>query len=283
MNKEAKVIRSTGEKTIRGIFSVMLFIVTLSTILVIGITVLNSFKTKGDLIKNTFGIPTEFTLESFKKVLTQDHFVRYFLNSIILTLGGISLLIFLASMTAYGLSRYKFKMKGAVQTYFMLGLMFPIQLGLLPLFIILRSLGLLNNLLGLILLYGAGMSFPVFVFSKFFSTIPAALEESARLDGAGEFTIYWKIILPICKPVLATIALINSVTIWNDFYMPLVFLSKASVRTLTLGVYKYMESFLKNWNYAFAAVVVTLIPVILLYFMFSKQIVAGLTGGAVKE
>ena len=91
MNKETKVIRSTGEKTIRGIFSVMLFIVTLSTILVIGITVLNSFKTKGDLIKNTFGIPTEFTLESFKKVLTQDHFVRYFLNSIILTLGGISL------------------------------------------------------------------------------------------------------------------------------------------------------------------------------------------------
>lgn len=283
MSKEKKVIRSAGETAIRGIFSILLFVVTLSTIFVIGITLMNSFKTKGDLIKNTFGIPGDFTFGNFQKVLTEDHFAKYFMNSAILTIGGIVLLIFLASMVAYGLSRYKFKMKGTVQAYFMLGLMFPIQLGILPLFIILRSLGLLNQLLGLILLYGAGMSFPVFVFSKFFSTIPVALEESARLDGAGEFTIYWRIILPICKPVLATIALINSVTIWNDFYMPLVFLSKANVRTLTLGVYKYMESFLKNWNFAFAAVIITLIPVVVLYFLFSNQIVAGLTGGAVKE
>lgn len=283
MIRAGKEIRSTRSKIVRGFLSIILFFYTLTTVLILGSTLFNSFKTKSDLISNTFGLPREFTLDSFIKVLSQDKFLKYFFNSIVLTLGGLFLLLMLASMTAYGISRYHFKLKGVVQSYFMLGLMFPIQLGVLPLFIILRSLGLLNSLFGLMLLYAAGMSFPVFVFTKFFTTLPVSLEESARLDGAGDFTVFLKIILPICKPVLSTIALINFVTIWNDFYMPLVFLSKASVRTLTLGVYKYMEDFLKNWDAAFAAVIITLIPVIVIYFLFSNQIVAGLTGGAVKE
>lgn len=278
-----KTIRSKGSSAARMGLSVLLLLGTSVTLLIIFATVMNSFKTKSDLIKNTFGIPTAFSLDSYIKILTQDSFGRYFLNSIILTAGGLTLLILLSSMVAYGITRYEFRGKSFVQTYFMLGLMFPIQLGILPLFIILRNLGLLNNLFGMILLYAAGMSFPVFVFSKFFVTIPASLEESGRLDGANEFTVYFRIILPICKPVIFTVALINSVTIWNDFYMPLVFLSKASVRTLTLGLYKYLEDFLRSWDVAFAAVVITLIPVVIVYFAFSDQIVAGLTGGAVKE
>lgn len=244
---------------------------------------MNSLKTKGELIENTFGFPREITFANYLTVLTQDSFARYYLNSMVLACGGLTLLILCASMAAYGISRYQFRGKGITQTYFMIGMMFPMQLSVLPLFVILRTLGLLNNLLGLILVYGAGVSFSVFVFSKFFATISPSLEESARLDGAGEFTIYLKIIMPICKPVLSTIALINFVSIWNDFYMPLVFLGKANVRTLTLGLYKYMESFLKYWNVSFAAVIVTLISVVVMYFMFSNQIVAGLTGGAVKE
>ncbi len=283
MKKRSRDIRSTSSQMIRGLFSVVLLITSSITIFVLISTLFNSFKTKSDLISNTFGFPKKFSLGNYISVLTEDKFGKYFFNSIVLTLGSLFLLILLSSMVAYGISRYKFKMRGFVQSYFMLGLMFPIQLSILPLFIILRTLGLLNSLPGLMLLYGAGMSFPVFVFTKFFATLPVSLEESARLDGANEFIIYTKIMMPICKPVLSTIALINFVSIWNDFYMPLVFLGKANVRTLTLGVYKYMENFLKSWNFAFAAVIITLIPVIIMYFLFSNQIVAGLSGGAVKE
>jgi raffinose/stachyose/melibiose transport system permease protein len=161
--------------------------------------------------------------------------------------------------------------------------MFPIQLGILPLFVMLRALDLINNLFGLILLYAANMSFAVFVLSNFLRTVPNALIECARIDGASEFRIYWKIILPMSRPVLSTVGLISFVTMWNDFYMPLVFLTKENVRTLTLGVYRYLNNFLENWHLVFAAVTVALVPVIVVFFMFSNQIIAGLTGGAVKE
>lgn len=281
--KKTKQIYSTPAKIARMLCSLLFFLGTSVTVVVLVSTVLNSLKTKSDLISNTFGLPKEVTFDNFKRVLTEDSFGRYFLNSLILLVGGLSLLILLSSMVAYGLSRYEFKGRGVLQSYFMIGLMFPIQLGILPLFTILRALGLLNTLFGMILLYAAGMSFPVFIFSNFFRTIPVSLEESARLDGANDFTVFFRIILPICRPVIFTVALINSVTIWNDFFMPLVFLGKSSVRTLTLGIYKYMEDFLRNWNLAFAAVVITLLPVLVIYFLFSNQIVAGLTGGAVKE
>lgn len=277
------IIYSKSSRVIRVLLSIVLFILTSVTVVILFSTFMNSFKTKSDLISNTFGFPRHFTLDNYIKVLTRENFGRYFLNSIVLTIGGIILLILVSSMVAYGLSRYRFRGQKSLQTYFMLGLMFPMQLCILPLFTILRSIGLVNNLLGMMLIYAAGMSFPVFVFSNFFRSISVSLEESARLDGANDFIVYFRIILPICKPVIFTVALINSVTIWNDFYMPLIFLSKPAVRTITLGVYSYMSNFLRYWDLAFSAVVITLIPVLIIYFVFSNQVVAGMTGGALKE
>lgn len=264
------------------IVSVILVIYSFLAIFLIGNTILSSFKTKSDLINNTIGWPKEFTLENFRIVLVDDGFLRCLFNSVFLV--GISLLLLIAvsSMTAYGLAQYRFKGRSALQTYFLVGLMFPIQLGILPLYIMLSRVHLTNNLFGLALIYTANMSFPVFVFTKFFNELPIEVIESARVDGAGEFQIFGRIITPISKPVIATVALLNFVTIWNDFYMPLVFLTKSSVKTLTLGVYTYTANFLANWNKVFAASTVALIPVIIVYFLFSDQIVAGLTGGAVK-
>ncbi|MCR1841728.1 carbohydrate ABC transporter permease [Murimonas intestini] len=264
------------------IVSVILVIYSFLAIFLIGNTILSSFKTKSDLINNTIGWPREFTLENFRIVLVDDGFLRCLFNSVFLV--GISLLLLIAvsSMTAYGLAQYRFKGRAALQTYFLVGLMFPIQLGILPLYIMLSRAHLTNNLFGLALIYTANMSFPVFVFTKFFNELPIEVIESARVDGAGEFQIFGRIIAPISKPVIATVALLNFVTIWNDFYMPLVFLTKSSVKTLTLGVYTYTANFLANWNKVFAAATVALIPVIIVYLLFSDQIVAGLTGGAVK-
>lgn len=267
----------------KTIATAFLLVYTSIAVLLIFNTVMNSVKTQSDLVKNTVGFPKSFTLSNYLTVILEDKFWLYFLNSIVLSVCGVGLLLFISSLTAYGLSRFKFKSRELLQNYFLVGLMFPIQLGVLPLFIILKNLGLMNNLFGLILLYASNMSFAVFVCSKFFRTLPVALSESAKIDGASEFVTYARIIMPVSLPVLSTVGLINFITIWNDFYMPLVFLTKANVRTLTLAVYRYMSNFLANWHLVFAAVTIALVPVIIVFFLFSNQIVAGLTGGAVKE
>ena len=282
-NLKNRKIEGTGTKVTKNLISGILILYSSLSLFLIGNTLLSSFKTKSDLIENTIGWPKSFTLDNYKVVLGEEHFFRYFLNSVILV--GISLLCLevISSMVAYGLAQYKFKGKSFMQTYFMLGLMFPIQLGILPLFIMLTKVHLNNNLLGLVLIYAANLSFPVLTFSKFFQELPVSVIESARIDGASEFQIYTKMVLPISKPVIFTVGLINFVQLWNDFFMPLVFLTKTNVRTLTLAVYSYSANFLANWNKIFAAAAIALIPVIIIYFMFSEQIVAGLTGGAVKE
>ena len=271
------------EKTVRNLFSILLaFYCCIITFLVL-ITFLSSFKTKSDLVSNTIGFPKKFTLENYKTLIFEDNFLRYFANSIILTVMSIASIVIISSLTAYGLSRYKFKLSDALQSYFLLGLMFPIQLGILPLFIMLRNVNLVNNFLGLVLLYSANMSFPVFIFSVFFKTLPGALYDSAKVDGASEFKIFYKIMLPLTKPVIVTIALLSTITVWNDFFLPLVFLTKDYMKTVTLGVYRYMSDFLANWHLVFAATSLSLIPIIIIFVFFSEQVVSGITSGSVKQ
>ncbi|MEW5815718.1 MAG: carbohydrate ABC transporter permease [Spirochaetota bacterium] len=265
------------------LMSVLVTMYCLIALFLIPTVVLSSFKSREELIKNIIGIPKVFTLENYYTVLFKDNFVRYFFNSILLTALSLVSLLFVASMTAYGLSRYNFKGKTFLQIFFLLGMMFPIQLGILPIFIIIRWLGLANNFLGMMLIYTANMSLPVFIFSKFFRTLPRALYESAVIDGANDFRIYAQIMIPLSKPVLATVGILNFVIIWNDFYLPLVFLTKKSVRTLTLAIYWYMNNFLANWHLVFAAVTVALIPVIAIFLLFSEQLIAGLTAGALRD
>ncbi len=283
MVREKKDILSLRSKIIRWIFSIILFIYTSITIFILLSTLINSFKSKSDLMSNIFGLPKKFLIDSYVTVFTEGNFALYFKNSILLTFCGTFLCIFLASMVAYGIARYDFKGKAVLSSYFLFGMMFPIQISILPLFVILKKLSLINTLAGMICIYAAGMSLPVYIFQKFFRTVPKSLDESARIDGAKEFTIYSRVILPLCKPVIFTVALIISVGEWNDFYMPMIFLGKKTCRTLTLAIYNYLNEFLKQMNVSFAAVIVTLVPIIVIYFLFSNQIVEGLTGGAVKE
>jgi len=284
------MIKRTHFEKLRGlsgvpaiVISVLFFLYCLIALYLIPSLVLNSFKTKADLINNTVGLPHSFTLEHYWTILVEDHFLRYFSNSVFLTITSLISLLTISSLTAYGLSRYRFQGQNALRIYFLLGMMFPIQLGILPIFIIIRGLGLTNNFLGMILIYTANMSLPVFIFANFFKALPDALYESAVIEGAGELTIYIRIMVPISKPVFATVGILNYVMIWNDFYMPLVFLTRKEVRTLTLGIYRYMSNFLANWHLVFAAVTLALIPIMIMFFAFSQFLIAGLTAGAIKE
>lgn len=265
------------------IATIILVLYCLIAVVLIGNMVVSSFKTKQDLLFNTFGFPAKISFENYRQVLVKDSLYRNFLNSIVLTMLSITSLVCFSSMTAYGLSRYKFKGRQALEFYFLLGLMFPIQIAILPLFIIMRTLNLTNTFLGMIILYTANMSFSLFIFSQFFKELPAALHESAVLDGASEFTIFWRIMMPISKPVIFTVMTVSFVQIWNDFYLPLVFLTKRTLHTLTLAIYQYLANFLSYWNFVFAAATLALIPVIIVFFIFSDQIISGLAAGSIKE
>lgn len=275
-------VLSTGGKVIRWICSIVLILYSCITIFVLAVTVLDSLKTKGDLVSNFAGLPKEISFSSYASVLIKGDFLLYVKNSLVLTVFGTVGCILLSSMAAYGIARYQFKGKSLLSSYFMVGMMVPVQVSILPLFIILRNLGLLNKLSGLVLVYISGISMSCLIFQKFFRTIPTALEESARLDGCSDLKVFFRIILPITKPVIFTMALITAIGQWNDFYMPMVLLGNKNVTTLTLAIYRYVGQFTKYMSESMAAVVITLIPIIVLYFAFSSQIVEGLTGGAVK-
>lgn len=276
-----KGVLSTKARIVRWIISIILIAYSFITFFVAGVTVMDSLKTPTELVTNFIGTPTQISFDSYKAVFSNG-FLKYFMNSVIVTVCGTVGCILLSSMAAYGIARYEFKGKSFISSYFMIGMMVPIQVSILPLFLILRQIGMLNKLLGLILVYISGISMSCLIFQKFFKTIPKALEESARLDGCSDIRVFFRIILPITKPVMFTMGLIMAIGQWNDFYMPMVLLGKKEVTTLTLAIYRYVGQFIRYMSESMAAVVITLIPIIIIYFAFSSQIVEGLTGGSVK-
>lgn len=276
-------IRETRAAAVtKTLISIILILYSFIAIYLIGNAIISAFKSKQDLINNTFGWPKAFILDNFRIVLLEDGFLRNLINSFLLVSMGTALLILSSSSVSYGLSMYQFRGRELLSTYFTVGLMFPIQLGILPLFIIMKKLNLINNLFGLALIYAANMSFSVVVFSRFFRGFEHSLLEAARIDGANDFQSYLYLVLPIMRPVIFTVALLNFIMIWNDFYLPLVFLTNSANKTLTLGIYSYTANFLANWNKVFAGVAVALVPIIIIYFFFSEKIVEGLTSGSVK-
>ena len=279
---EAGQIYSPGSRMLRRFISILLILYTSLTFFVLGVTILNSFKEKTDLATNMYGFPKAFVLTSYGTLFEKGNIFHSFFNSVLISVCGTCLCVFVACAAAYGLSRYRFRGQGALTAYFLVGMMVPMQVTILPLFLILQKIHLLNTRIGMIIMYGSGISFSMYVLAKFFKTVPTALEESAKLDGSNDFITFLLIILPVCKPVIFTMGLITFIGCWNDFYMPMVLLSKQRLHTLTLTIYIYMSQFVRKMDVSFAAVVFTLIPIILLYCLFSRQMVEGLTGGAVK-
>ena len=275
-------VYSTKAKIVRRIFSVILIAYSMLTVFVLLITVMDSLKTKSDIVTNMAGLPSKVTFENFLSIFKDSSFLLYFRNSVFLAVFGTAGCILLSAMVAYGIARYDFRGKEFIKSYTLIGTMVPIQVMILPILLILRKIGLTDNLFGVMMIYFSEISMSCLVFQKFFMTIPGALEESARLDGCSDLRVFFSIILPISKPTIFTMALITIISYWNDFYIPMIFLNGQKTTTLTLAIYRYLNQFTRYMGVSLAAVVVTLTPIIIMYFLFSSQIVEGLTGGAVK-
>lgn len=245
--------------------------------------VISSFKSTREIFRSPFTLPENWQFENYITAWNQGNFSTYFGNSVFVTVTSVVLVLLLGSLAAYPLGRYQFRGKQALMMYFLAGLMLPIRLGILPLFFLMRTLNLLNTPWSLIFLYTAsGMPFTIFILSNFFETLPRELEEAARIDGASELRIYWQVMLPLVRPALATVAIFNFIPWWNDFFFPLIFIRAERYRTLPLGLFSFFGERQNDWALLFSGLTITALPLLVLYLFASKQIISGLTSGALK-
>ncbi|MDT2848664.1 carbohydrate ABC transporter permease [Vagococcus carniphilus] len=264
------------------VINVIMWIASLSIIFVLGYLFYNSFRTKSDVMTNTLGKPAGFTAENYIRVFVNESFARYFMNSIIILFFAVVLLVFLSSFVAYGLGRYKFRGNKFLRIFFLIGMMFPVQLGIVPIFLMIKGVGLIDSYVSVILILGTAISMPVLMLTEFFSKLPNEIYEAATLDGAGELTIFFRIMFPMAQPVIFSVCLISSVSIWNQFFIPLVFLQSDAKKTVPQLVVKFTGNLFNNMDSALAASVLSTIPILLLFVFFSKKVLSGFMGGAVK-
>lgn len=242
--------------------------------------VLNSMRPSRDIFRDPIGLPTSFNLDSYSTAWNEASFSTYFVNSLVITVASVVLGTGLAVLAAYPLGRYTFRGSNLLSVYFLSGLLLPFRLAIVPLFLLLQDLGLVDNRFGLVLVYAAtGIPFSVFILSAFFRQLPVELTEAARIDGAGEFTIFGRVMLPLVRPALATVAVFQFVPLWNDFFFPLVLLRSTSKWTLPVGMTRFFGEFSTDWSTLFAGLIITTLPLIVLFLVATKQIIAGLTAG----
>ena len=191
--------------------------------------------------------------------------------------------LLLGSMAAFGICRYQYKLSTAVYLAFLAGIMLPLKAAIIPLFFLIRKMGLMNNQIALILIFTA-MSLPstVFILSGFMKTIPYALEDSGRIDGANEWTVFRQIIMPLSAPSVALVTIYNAVPIWNDFFFPLVFIQADKLKTLPLGMSVFFGQYQISWHLLFAALSIAILPMLILYLFLSRYFIKGMTAGAIK-
>lgn len=249
-----------------------------------------SLKPDKDVFAHPFRPPawSEIHWSNYANAWTKAHFGDYFLNSVVLTVTTVVGVTFLSSMAAYALARFAFPGAKALHLYFLAGLMIPLQLAIVPLFFQLKGMHLLGTRTGLLLCYLAfGMPFAVFILTAFFRSLPASLHEAALIDGAGEFGAFFRVMLPLARPGMLTVAIFTFLGTWNEYFMAFMFLSgegSEQMRTLPLGLANVtiVSQYRSDWGMAFAGLVLMMAPTLLTYVLLQRYITRGITAGAVK-
>lgn len=270
-----------------GRFSVHLALLAYTALALfpIALILINSVKSRAAIFDNPLALPTAETLSfiGFEKVLSATDFTLYFGNSLIVTGVSLLLIVLLGAMAAWALSEYDFRGRLVLSVFIAIGIMIPIRLGTVAILQFVVALGLVNTLAALILVYTAqGLPLAVMILSEFIRQVPAELKDAARCDGVGEFKIFFQIILPLIRPAIATVAVFTMIPAWNDLWFPLILAPSDETKTVTLGVQQFIGQYVTDWNSVLAALSLAVLPMLVLYAFFSRQLIRGLTSGAVK-
>ncbi|MEZ4622739.1 MAG: carbohydrate ABC transporter permease [Caldilineaceae bacterium] len=244
-----------------------------------------SFKTDQEIFFSPWSLPAAPQWDNFQRGWVDAHIGDYFLNSFIVVLPSLALILILSAMTAYVLARFPFPGNRIIFYGFMAGLLFPVFLALIPLFFLVKDLGMLSSYHGLILVYVAySLPFSVFFMTGFFRTLPSELHEAAIIDGANQYQVFFRIMLPLAQPGLVSIGIFNFLGMWNQYLLPVVLMTDAGKYVLTQGLaYMLHQQYYQNdWSGLFAAVTMIMVPTLLVYVIFQQQIQKGITVGALK-
>ena len=251
----------------------------------IGLVLINSMKSRSAIFGNPLSLPTpsNFDLIGYQQVLEKADFVHYFGNSFIVTIVSLALVLIAGAMAAWALGEYRFKGNTLLGLYMALGIMIPIRLGTIGILQGMVATGLVNTLTALILVYTAqGLPLAIFIMSEFMKGVSDDLKNAGRIDGLSEYTIFFRLVLPLVRPALATVAVFTMIPIWNDLWFPLILAPSEATKTVTLGAQNFIGQFTTNWNAVLSALSLAILPVLILYLIFSRQLIRGITSGAVK-
>ncbi|SLN57347.1 carbohydrate ABC transporter permease [Roseisalinus antarcticus] len=272
---------SHRERRLLRILSIPMFLLALTCVYPIFFSVNNALKTNRNYILDRFGVVSDFTFDNFVQAWTRSNLDSYFWNSVIVTVGAVALLLLVSSLAGFALAVLRFPMRKLVFIVILASLMIPVQVVLVPFYQTIIGLGLLNTRIGLILSYTAFfLPFSVYLMTAFYAGLPRELVEAARIDGARLLQVWWTIMLPLGKPALITLGILNTLYCWNDVLISLLVLQDE--RTLMVGIAALRGEYTTNVPLLSAGIVLAAAPIVILYVVFQRRIVNGIAVGAVK-
>ena len=285
MEKKSVGTHKVRHRILGTVMNLILWIFSLSCIFPIVWMIYSSLKEKRAFNANIVGLPKEPTVINYTRILSNSdyHLGASMWNSVRTTVLSIALIVVFSFIVGYILSRIRFKLNRPLYLMFLMGMLIPIHSLLVPIYIVFKNCGLSNQWFTLLFPYVAfGLPMGIFLVEGYVKTIPVSLEEAAAIDGSSFSNTLWRIIFPICKPILVTVAIIQVFSCWNEFSFALVLIKDVELQTVPLALTQFKGQFASDYPKQMAAMLITMAPIVVLYFVFSKQIIKGMVAGAVK-
>ncbi|MDI9217146.1 carbohydrate ABC transporter permease [Clostridium tertium] len=274
MKNPRKIIKSIIANSITILISLIILIPLV-------VLFLNSFKTQGESNRMTLSLPTSWQFENYKTVVEQGKLLSSFFNSLLYATVSVTIIVLVVSAAAFVIARNRNGINNVIYYFIISGIAIPINN--VALMKVLQALHLANTRVGVILIYVAiNIPLSLFLCYGFISTIPREIDEAAVIDGCGPISLFTKIILPLLKPIISTLFVLNFMAVWNDFTMPLYYLNNSAKWPMTLAVYNFFGTFENSWNLVSADIMLTLLPVLIVFILGQKYIVGGVAAGSVK-
>ena len=287
MSSESLVLspRRLPADKIRRRFWQYLVLTLVSLIIIVPIIMLifGGLKTRGELASYPYTPPWPPRWENYALILSKPIFWSMLRNSLVVMILTTIGVVLISSLAAFAFARLRFRHRSLMFNLFTLGLLFPMSIAILPEYLLLRQLGLLNNLMGVVLPQIAfGLAGNILILRNFFLSVPMELQDAAAVDGCSPLRFFWSILLPLQRPALAAVAILTMITSWNELFLPLVVLDSEHLWTLPMGTMQFVGQYVSDWSLVLAFVTLTMVPVVIFYLVAERQIVSGLTAGAIK-
>lgn len=284
MSKE-KMVRKPIEKIKPG--QVALFIATVLLAILflypVFFALISALKSNGDILKDPIALPKSLYIQNFKDLFAQSDFATAIIHSVFLTVVSELLIVCIVPMAAYGIERRKSKTTSLIYTYFLAGMMIPFHLYMFPLFKEMKIFHIFGNMVGPIVCYISGsIAFGTLLYCSFLKGIPLEIEEAAQIDGCTPFQTFWKVTFPLLGPCTGSMVILNGLGIWNDYLMPYLALPSGTAKTITVEIASFVGQYTARWDIVFAGTVISIVPALIIFCMFQKYFVKGITAGAAK-